>query len=124
MQQRKSKITLHVKAICKFSYDQGLEGDSVDVLADILTQPNQLDQASTNEIIRNLFPNTKVSDTTILNVIGCLGQGMSKPALSVQAALLKWLVMAYNVLESPNLLSKLYPVMFNLLDMISLRYAM
>jgi hypothetical protein len=36
--------------------------------------------------------------------------------------LLRWLVMVYDILESYTALSQLYGVLFNLLDMITLRY--
>jgi centromere protein I len=40
----------------------------------------------------------------------------------LQAALLRWLVMVYNVLEDYTALLQLYGVLFNLLDMFNLRY--
>lgn len=40
----------------------------------------------------------------------------------VKALLLRWLVMVYDVLDSYDVLSQLYGVLFNLLDMITLRY--
>lgn len=59
----------------------------------------------------------------VLAVVGCLGVGELKPTLNVQAALLRWLVMVYHVVDSPGVLARAYPVLFNLLDVAAIRYA-
>jgi len=84
--------------------------------------PNELDQASIANIIRNLYPATKVSDDTVVKVVGSLGHGQSRAAFPVQTMLLKWLVMVHGVLEDQKILSQLYSFLFNLLDTIAIRY--
>lgn len=95
---------------------------SLEAIVDIITLPNQLDQASIGTLIRNLYPVSKVPDSVVIKVVGSLGHGRAKPSYTAQAALLKWLIMVYDVLESQRVLSRLYSVLFNLLDTIAIRY--
>lgn len=74
-------------------------------------------------MIRFLYPATKVSSDLVCLVISSLGPGKSKPAASVQSSLLKWILIIYQVMDYPSILSNLYSVIFNMLDMLSLRYA-
>jgi centromere protein I len=98
-----------------------LSNTSLERLIDIITLPNELDQASVNNLIKNLYPAAKVSNSTVTKVVGSLGHGRSKPSYSSQAALLKWLVMVYNVLEDTKFMSQLYAILFNLLDTSAIR---
>ncbi|CEJ81095.1 hypothetical protein VHEMI01241 [[Torrubiella] hemipterigena] len=66
--------------------------------------------------MRTLYPVAKVSRDDVLLVISALGNGKAKPSLTLQAALLRWLVMVYHVLDAPGVLGQAYPVLFNLLD--------
>lgn len=87
----------------------------------MVTLPNELDQASITSLIKNLYPASKIPDTIVLKVVGNLGHGTAKSPYGTQAALLKWLVMVYQLLENPGILSQLYGVMFNLIDTIAIR---
>jgi hypothetical protein len=120
--QRNLRISTTVDRISTRAYEDGLSNSSLDRLIDIITLPNELDQASVNNLIENLYPATKVSNSTVTKVIGSLGHGKSKPSYSSQTALLKWMVMIYNVLENTKFISQLYPVLFNLLDTSTIRY--
>lgn len=93
-------------------------------LVDIVTLPNELDQASLGGLIRNLYPASKVPDAIVIKIVGGLGHGRFKPSYPVQCALLKWLVMVYDVLENQRILSQLYSVLFNLLDSVAIRCAL
>ncbi|KAI8291069.1 hypothetical protein K4K60_003096 [Colletotrichum sp. SAR11_57] len=53
--------------------------------------------------------------------VGCLGHGELKPSLNLQSNLLKWLIMAYHVIENSAVLSQAYAVLFNLLDTAAIR---
>jgi len=110
-----------VDKITTIAYEDGLSKQSLDILVDIVTLPNELDQASINAIIRNLYPAERVRDDVVLRVVACLGQGSRKASPPAQAALLKWLIMVYDILENQKILGALYGVLFNLLDMISIR---
>ena len=54
-------------------------------------------------------------------VVNGLGYGSRKASVSNQQLLLKWMIMVHDILEDPSVLSGLYSVFFNLLDMNSLR---
>jgi hypothetical protein len=73
-------------------------------------------------LIRNLYPVGKVSEAVVVKLVGSLGHGRAKPSYTVQAALLKWVVMTYDILENKLVLAQLYSVLFNLLDTIAIRY--
>ncbi|KAL2067965.1 hypothetical protein VTL71DRAFT_16063 [Oculimacula yallundae] len=119
--QRSTKISVHVDAVCAIAYADGLSNVSLDHLVDIITRPNHLDQSSINNLIRNLYPATRVPDEIVIKTVGSLGHGRAKPSYSAQAALLKWLIMVYDVLENSAILSQLYSLLFNLLDTSALR---
>lgn len=94
---------------------------AIDEIIDLITLPNELDQASIAALIKNLFPSSRVADKTTIKVIGALGHGQSRASFTVQTLLLKWLVMVYDVLESQKLVSQAYSFLFNLLDTIAIR---
>lgn len=51
----------------------------------------------------------------------CLGPSKNKPNPAAQALLLRWLILSYDLFRERSHLTKLYAVLFNHLDMISLR---
>lgn len=104
-------------------YETGALPDELTELVNLITERSHLDQAARGAVVRNLYPANKVPKEALLNVLGCLGHGELKPSLAIQALMLRWLVMAYNVLEDPGLLSQAYAVLFNLLDTAALRQA-
>jgi centromere protein I len=122
--QRAIKISVRVDKVCSKAYEEGLPTAALNRLIDLLTLPNELDQANTNNLIRNLYPASKVPDTIVIKVVASLGHGRAKPSYNAQATLLKWLVMVYDVLENRKILSQLYGILFNLLDTIAIRYVL
>ena len=118
---RASKISSLVDKVGLKAYEEGLTNALLSTLVDLVTLPNELDQASLGSLIRNLYPAGKVPDAIVTKVVGALGHGRSRPSYSVQCALLKWLVMVYDVLESHRVLSQLYSILFNLLDTAAIR---
>lgn len=120
--QRRIKVSGVVDKLCLHAYEFGLPSSPFSKLVDIITLPNELDQASLGNLIRNLYPAGKVSDSVVVNVVGSLGHGKLKPNFIVQAALLKWLVMVYDVLQNQKILSQLYAILFDLLGTLALRY--
>ncbi|KAH7393204.1 Mis6-domain-containing protein [Cadophora sp. MPI-SDFR-AT-0126] len=120
-QQRTTKISVLIDKLCSMAYEDGLSNSSLEQLVDIITRPNELDQSSLGNLIRNLYPATRVPDLVVIKVVGGLGHGRLKPSYSAQAALLKWLIMVYDVLEDQRVLSQLYSVLFNMLDTSTLR---
>ncbi|KAH7321554.1 Mis6-domain-containing protein [Rhexocercosporidium sp. MPI-PUGE-AT-0058] len=119
--QRNTKISVLVDKICSKAYADGLSNASLELLVDIITRPNELDQSNLGNLIRHLYPATRVPDIIAIKVVGGLGHGRMKPSYSAQAALLRWLIMVYDVLNNQKVLSQLYSVLFNLLDTSALR---
>lgn len=118
---RATKISSTVDQVCSRAYQEGLLDASLSKLIDLITLPNQLDQGSLATLIKNLYPAIKIPSAVIIRVVSSLGHGQAKPSFTTQAALLKWLVMVYGVLENPGVLSRLYGILFNLLDTIAIR---
>ncbi len=121
--QRKSKVSGLVDTICSHAYENGLSPDALNTITDIITLANHLDQTSITAIIKSLYPTRKVSNDVVVRVVCSLGQGKGKPSAPTQALLVKWLIMVYEALVDSSVLSCLYGVLFNMLDMISLRSA-
>ncbi|KFY00890.1 hypothetical protein O988_03035 [Pseudogymnoascus sp. VKM F-3808] len=94
--QRAVKINRTVERVANKAFEDGLSEASLDELVDIVTLPNELDQASIANIVRNLYPAAQISDDTLVKVIGSLGHGQSRASFPVQSLLLKWLVMVYD----------------------------
>ena len=90
-------------------------------MLDVITKRSELDQTSVTNLIKNLYPSEKVHNEAVTIVVGCLGQAQSKPPTATQTSLLKWLITVFEFLEDTSIISRLYGVLFSLLDMISLR---
>lgn len=105
------------------AYNQGVLPEELIQLIDLIISRSHLDQASLNNIIKNLYPVSQVSEDIILKIIGSLGLGERKPALTLQSSLLQWLIQVYHVLDSKaqSVLSRTYSVLFNLLDVSATR---
>ncbi|KAG6004654.1 hypothetical protein E4U21_000878 [Claviceps maximensis] len=110
-----------VASLSSIAYENGILPAALDRLVDLVTTPNYLDQASLAAIVRNLYPAERVSPDVVLRVVSALGHGTLKASLSLQGALLKWLVMVYHVLDGPVVLAHVYSVLFNLLDTAAIR---
>lgn len=63
----------------------------------------------------------RIPSKLVTQVVCCLGPSKNKPSPATQVQLLRWLILVYDFLEDRSHLSKLYAVLFNSLDMISLR---
>lgn len=112
-----------VAELASVAYRQGVLPDELLDLINLIVSPTHLDQGSLNSIIKNLYPAGKVSEDVVLKIIGCLGLGEIRPSLTLQSALLNWVIQAYHVLETKAqaVLSRAYSVLFNLLDVSATR---
>ncbi|ORY71132.1 Mis6-domain-containing protein [Pseudomassariella vexata] len=119
--RRGTSIKPTVEDLTSQLYERGILPDALEDLIDLITTPSHLDQASLNSIIRNLYPTASVRSHNAIKIIGCLGHGAQKPSLAIQAALLRWLVMVYHIIDKQNALSNAYSVLFNLLDTAAIR---
>jgi centromere protein I len=82
-----------------------------------------LDQSSVTTLVKNLYPAQRIPADVVVTIVGALGQGKGKPSPGTQESLVKWLTVIYEIVENPNVLSRLYGVLFCTLDMISIRCA-
>jgi centromere protein I len=90
-------------------------------LLEIIVKPNHVDQSTLTSIIKNLYPSAKVPGDIVAKIVCCLGPSKTKPSPATQNSLLRWLILVYEDLEDPTYLPKLYSILFDHLDMISLR---
>ncbi|GJN75235.1 Mis6 domain-containing protein [Purpureocillium lilacinum] len=125
---RPTSIKPTVARLCSLAYEHGLAPASLTRLAgELLAAPQSrqhLDQASLQALARNLYPRAGgVSADAALQVVGALGHGAGRAALGVQAALLRWLVLVWHVLEDEgrSALSRAYGVLFGVLDTAAIR---
>lgn len=109
------------KTIASRAYDSGLPGAALERLIKILTTSNHLDQGTITTLIKNLYPAERVPSKLVTQLVCCLGPTKNKPSPATQVQLLRWLILVYDFLEDRTHLSKLYAVLFNYLDMLSLR---
>ena len=122
--QTKTKYSLlkpFLDTISTYAENHGLSKSTLQKLVDVVKRPLSLDQKGQNAIIKSLYPASNVSSDLVCTVIGCLGHGSRKASVSSQQLLLRWILMVADYLEQPSHLSNIYSVLFNLLDMMSIR---
>lgn len=107
--------------IASNAYEGGIPQSALARLLKILTTRTSLDQGTVTSLVKNLYPQENVASRHVTQVVCCLGPSKSKPSPATQALLVRWLILAYELLEDRAHLGKLYAVLFNHLDMISLR---
>jgi centromere protein I len=119
--QRYTDAGLLAKTIASDAYENGIPQPVVARLLKILTTKNNLDQGTVTTLIKNLYPQKRIASKNVTQVVCCLGPSRNKPSPATQALLLRWLILSYDIFEKKSHLAKLYAVLFNHLDMISLR---
>lgn len=119
--QRHTDAGQLAKTIASDAYENGIPHAILGRVLKVLTTNNNLDQTTCTTIVKNLYPLERVSSKLVTQVVCCLGPSKNKPSPATQALLLRWLLLAYDFMEDRTHLSKLYAVLFNYLDMISLR---
>ncbi|OAX80697.1 hypothetical protein ACJ72_04961 [Emergomyces africanus] len=119
--QRHTNVADLAKSIASNAYDSGIPTHLLERLVTIISKSKHLDQTTITTIVKNLYPSGRVSPRTISKVISCFGPSRSKPSPATQALFLRWLILVYEDMEDQSYLSRLYAVLFNFLDMISLR---
>lgn len=119
--QRDTQIGPLIDEISEHAFQFGLRNDELQRVVNLVTLRTYLDQSSVTTLIKNLYPAERVPSDVIIDVVGALGQGKHKPSASSQSALVRWLNLVQDVLQDSNILNQLYGVLFDLLDMISLR---
>ncbi|PYI10766.1 Mis6 domain protein [Aspergillus sclerotiicarbonarius CBS 121057] len=109
------------KTIATRAYESGIPPAALERLLKLLTTHNALDQGTITTLVKNLYPLERMSSKLITQVVCCLGPAKTKPSPATQALLVRWLILVYDFIDDRSHLSKLYAVLFNYLDMISLR---
>jgi len=117
------KVAGLVDAVCRHALDRGLDQDPLRNVVQLVSVKTTLDQSSVTTLIKNLYPAQRVPSDVVVTVVGALGQGKGKPSLATQDSLVKWLTTVREIMEDGNVLSRLYAVLFAMLDMISIRYS-
>lgn len=110
-----------VEVICRHAFADGLDEDALEVVVHIAASKTELDQTSVTTLIKNLYPAHRVSGNIVVTIVAALGQGKGKPSPGTQDSLVKWLALVHEIIEDANILSRLYGVLFGMLDMISIR---
>jgi centromere protein I len=110
-----------VDTICRYASEDGLDEDALRAVVQLAAVKTNLDQTSVTTLIKNLYPALRVPDDVVVTVVGALGQGRGKPSPSTQDSLVKWLTTVHEITENSSILSRLYGVLFSMLDMISIR---
>lgn len=111
----------HIETIQSHAQQHGLTTATLKRLLEVLTSPNSLDQTTQKALITILYPADRIPSHLICLVVNGLGYGSRKAPVSNQQLLLKWMIMVQDGFEDPSVLSDLYSIFFNLLDMNSLR---
>lgn len=95
--------------------------DALEAVVHVAARKTELDQTSVTTLIKNLYPAQQVPGDVIVTIVAALGQGKGKPSPGTQDSLVKWLVLVHEIVEDTNIMSRLYGVLFGMLDMISIR---
>lgn len=114
-------LKTRLETIQSHAQQHGLTTANLKRLLEVLASANALDQTTQKALIKVLYPAGQVPSRFICIVVNGLGYGSRKASVSTQQLLLKWMILVYDVLEDSSILSSLYSVFFNLLDMTSLR---
>jgi centromere protein I len=93
----------------------------LETVVHLAARKTELDQTSVTTLIKNLYPAQRVAGDVVITIVAALGQGKGKPSPGTQDSLVKWLALVHEILGDANVLSRLYGVLFGILDMISIR---
>lgn len=117
------RVSSVVDVICRHAFENGLDNDALRTVIQLASVKTHLDQTSLTTLIKNLYPAQRVPNDVIVTVVGALGQGKGKPSPGTQECLVKWLTIVHEIIQDSGVLSRLYGVLFSMLDMISIRCA-
>ncbi|KAJ4289809.1 Phosphate metabolism transcription protein [Kalmusia sp. IMI 367209] len=121
IRQRAVKVSSVVQVICAHAFEVGLDQDALRTVVQIASVKTELDQTSVTTLVKNLYPAQRVPADVVVTIVGALGQGKGKPTPGTQNGFVKWLATVHEIIQDPNVLSRLYGVLFGMLDSISIR---
>ncbi|KAI5290452.1 hypothetical protein KEM54_001514 [Ascosphaera aggregata] len=120
--QRHTNIAPLVEQVSSYAYQHGLPNPLISRIITLTIRCNKtIDQASLTRLFKNLYPCEHVSPRIITRVVGSLGASKTKPPPAIQYLLAHWLVSVYEVLESQAHITRFYSVLFDCLDLLSIR---
>ncbi|KAF9701195.1 hypothetical protein EKO04_000378 [Ascochyta lentis] len=122
--QRALKVSGVIDTICRHAFADGLDEDALETVVHIAARKTELDQTSVTTLIKNLYPAQRVSGHVIITIVAALGQGKGKPSPGTQDSLVKWLILVHEIIDDASVLSRLYGVLFGMLDTISIRMSL
>ncbi|KAF8930074.1 hypothetical protein BGZ47_000749 [Haplosporangium gracile] len=79
---------------------------------------SKLDDTTSRKMVKLLLPRQSVPEMCAVNILGALGKNLS---FAIQATLLKWIILVYDILDSRTKLQQLYGVAFHYLPYETLR---
>ncbi|KAL5121455.1 hypothetical protein ACEQ8H_000527 [Pleosporales sp. CAS-2024a] len=118
--QRSVQVADVVHIVCQHAWEHGLDEDALRTVVQLVCVKTHLDQSTVTTLVKNLYPAQRVPAHLVVTIVGALGQGKGKPSPGTQDSLVKWLRNVNDILEDPSVLSRLYGVLFGMLDMISI----
>ncbi|CAG8686538.1 10586_t:CDS:10, partial [Cetraspora pellucida] len=96
----------------------GLEDTQIVELLEVILK-GKLDDSDVRKLIKFLVPRKKVSEISVIKIFGNLGNKNMKH--SIQALLLRWVVLVYGFIRDHSKLYRLYGVIFHYLEYATLR---
>ncbi|GJJ70668.1 centromere protein I [Entomortierella parvispora] len=95
----------------------GLSPDQLTEMLDIILK-GKLDDTTARKMIKLLLPRQHVPEMCAVKVLGSLGRQLSYAS---QAALIRWVILVYDILDSRTKLQQLYGAVFHYLTFETLR---
>lgn len=80
----KERLFDSVKNLCIVAEKYGLDQESIDKGISLMCRNHHIDQSNTISIIHSMIPIAKVSQKTVIRILGSLGHGKTKASLFVQ----------------------------------------
>ncbi|CAG8838723.1 28804_t:CDS:2, partial [Racocetra persica] len=91
----------------------GLEDTQIVEILEVIIK-GKLDDSDVRKLIKLLVPRNKVSEVSVIKIFGNLGNRNVKH--SIQALLLRWVVLVYDFIRDHSKLLRLYGVIFHYLE--------
>ncbi|KAF9402909.1 hypothetical protein BGX21_008102 [Mortierella sp. AD011] len=113
----KPTVTRALSALNPVVQTFGLSPEQLTQLLDIILA-GKIDDVTTRKLIKQMLPRQQVPEICAIKILGCLGRQLS---FACQAALLKWVIVIYDILENRTKLHQLYGVAFHYLSYETLR---
>jgi Mis6 len=73
-----------VTTITSHAESNGLTTQQIGQLINVLVLPDALDRVTTHQLIKSLYPASKIDEDVAVKIIGCLGLGAERAALQTQ----------------------------------------